>query len=341
MSLAKIGTHLGSLILILACCCQSNVAQAKSNLTAQVGDQVTVTTSDTTIPLPATIIAIVKNKYTVQMLPSYQFKGNERFVISARQIKLVFPTQAEVEIAGNTDFGKSKDIKTTESIGKKNRTVLSASAAAGNKAKVLSGLFTRFGQSFEGKRLICQEDQFYFFPDGRVYHGLPPDGPAHLDWSKVIQDSPNLCGTYGIIGDTIVFQWKGTAAKTVTWKLRRKGNNLELNGMVADKAPTFPNNAKLDGTYAHPEIIVVQGKPVVTPVIYSFTADGKVNVERKDTKLSVKKQSGNYQLSGNDIEFNFGDGRTSSTIFPQHLDNRSLKSPDRLSINGKLFEKMQ
>jgi hypothetical protein len=341
MSLAKIGTHLGSLILILASLCQSNVAHAKPSLAAQVGDQVTVTTSDTTIPLPATIIAIVKNKYTVQMLPSYQFKGNERFVISARQIKLVFPAQTTAEVRSSADLGKSKTIKETESSGKTNRTILSASAVAGNKAKVLSGLFTRFGQSFEGKSLICQEEIFYFFADGRVYHGLPPEGPAHLDWSKAIKESPNLCGTYGIIGDTIVFQWNGTNAQTVTWKLRRKGNNLELNGMVADKAPTFPNNAKLDGTYAHPEIVVVQGKPVVTPVIYSFTADGKVNLEKKDTKLSVQKQSGSYLLSGNDLELNFGGDHTSCTIFPQHLDNRSLKSPDRLSINGKLFEKMQ
>jgi hypothetical protein len=336
MALKKIGAYTVALILTSATALLGKPTEAKSHLTAKVGDQVTVTTSDTTIPLPATIIAIVKNKYTVQMLPSYQYKGNEQFQISARQIKLVFPAQPEAEIKSSSDLGKSKVTKEN----KKNGTILTASATAGNKAKVLNGLFTRFGQSFEGKRLICQEEQFYFYTDGRVYHGLPPEGPAHLDWSNALKDTPNLCGSYGIIGDTIIFQWSGSE-QPVTWKLRRKGNNLELNGMVADKAPTFPNNAKLDGTYSRPEIIVFQGKPVTTPVIYLFTADGKVTVEQKDKKLTVQKHSGSYSLSGNDLELNLGSDHTTSTIFPQHLDNRSLKSPDRLSINGKLFERVQ
>lgn len=335
MALKKIGAYTAALILTSATALVGKPTEAKSVLTAKVGDQVTVTTSDTTIPLPATIIAIVKNKYTVQMLPSYQYKGNEQFQISARQIKLVFPAQPESESKSSSDLGKSKVTKEN----KKNGTILSASATAGNKAKVLSGLFTRFGQSFEGKRLICQEEQFYFYPDGRVYHGLPPEGPAHLDWSKALKDTPNLCGSYGIIGDTIIFQRSGS--QPVTWKLRRKGNNLELNGMVADKAPTFPKNAKLEGTYARPEIIVFQGKPVTTPVIYSFTFDGKVSIEKKDKTLAVQKQSGSYSLSGNDLELNLGSDHTTSTIFPQHLDNRSIKSPDRLSINGKLFERVQ
>jgi hypothetical protein len=336
MALKKIGAYTVALILTSATASFGNPTEAKSHLTAKVGDQVTVTTSDTTIPLPATIIAIVKNKYTVQMLPSYQYKGNEQFQISARQIKLVFPAQPETENKSSLDLGKSKVTRED----KKNGTILTASATAGNKAKVLTGLFTRFGQSFEGKRLICQEEQFYFYPDGRVYHGLPPEGPAHLDWSKALKDTPNLCGSYGIIGDTIIFQWTGSA-QPVTWKLRRKGNNLELNGMVADKAPTFSNSAKLDGTYSRPEIIVFQGKPVTTPVIYSFTADGKVSIEKKDKTLAVHRQSGSYLISGNDLELNLGSDHTTSTIFPQHLDNRSLKSPDRLSINGKLFEKVQ
>jgi hypothetical protein len=340
MALAKIGTYLGSLMMILASVGYSNHVQAKSSL-AQVGDQVTVTTSDTTIPLPATIIAIVKNKYTVEMLPSYQYKGHERFTISARQVKLVFPAQSVAEIKGKPDLGKNEATKSIDTTSKKNGTILSASATAGDKAKVLSGFFIRFGQSFEGKSLICQEEQFYFFPDGRVYHGLPPEGPAHLDWARALKETPSLCGTYGIIGDTIIFQWHGTPQQTISWKLRRKGNNLELNGMVADKAPTFPNNAKLDGTYARPEIVVFQGKPVTTPIIYLFTADGKVTVERKDKTLAVQKQSGSYRLAGNDIELNFGDERICNTIFPQHLDNRSLKSPDRLSINGKLYEKIK
>lgn len=337
MALKKIGAYTVALILTSATALIGKPTEAKSNLTAKIGDQVTVTTSDTTIPLPATIIAIVKNKYTVQMLPSYQYKGNEQFQISARQIKLVFPAQSEEESKISSDLGKSK---VTKEGTKKNGTVLSASATAGNRAKVLTGLFTRFGQSFEGKRLICQEEQFYFYPDGRVYHGLPPEGPAHLDWSKALKDTPNLCGSYGIIGDTIIFQWSGSA-QPVTWKLKRKGNNLELNGMVADKAPTFPNHAKLDGTYSRPEIIVFQGKPVTAPVVYSFTPDGKVTVEQKDKTLAVQKRIGSYSLSGNDLELNLGNEQTTSTIYPQHLDNRNLKSPDRLSINGKLFERIQ
>ncbi len=323
-----------SLLLILSFGCSG--ASSKTKLEAQVGDQVTVSVTDATIPLPATILAINKNKYTVQMLPSFQFKGSEQFQVSARQIKLVFPA--------GTANSKTNDLSSKTEAKTSNPKVLKATATAGTKAKSLSGLYTRFGQSFAGKKMICQEELFYFYPDGRVYHALPPEGPAHLDWAEATRKTPNLCGTYGIIGDTIVFQWSGDEIdKPVTWKLRHKGNNLELNGMVADKAPSFPANAKLLGTYARQEIIVNQGKPTTSPVKYTFTLDGKVTLEQRD-KQSVKKQTGTYLLSGNDIEICFGADnttKTSTTIFPQHLDNRSAKSPDRLSINGKLFEKIQ
>lgn len=323
-----------SLLLIVSFACSS--ASSKSKLEAQVGDQVTVSVIDATIPLPATILAINKIKYTVQMLPSFQFKGSEQFQVSARQIKLVFPAATANPKTDDT----SRKIEAKAS----NPKVLRATAIAGTRAKSLSGLYTRFGQSFAGKRMICQEELFYFYPDGRVYHALPPEGPAHLDWAEATRKTPNLCGTYGIIGDTIVFQWGGEESdRPITWKLRHKGNNLELNGMVADKAPSFATNAKLMGTYARQEIIVNQGKPTTSPVKYTFTLDGKVTLEQRD-KQTVKKLTGSYELSGNDIEICFGADsldKTSSTIFPQHLDNRSAKSPDRLSIDGKLFEKIQ
>ena len=327
-------TVLVSILLLLSTAHATEVMAKKTAPTAQVGDQVTVT-SDTTIPLPATITAINKGKYTVQMLPSFQFKGGEQFQITARQIKLVFPNQEAIKEKAETE----KTINEAQS----KKTILSASASAGNKAKSLNGLYTRFGQTFEGKTMVCKEEQFYFYPDGRVYHGLPVDGPAHLDWSKALSEKPCLCGTYGIIGDTIVFQWRGdstTPKSTDNWKLKRRGNNLELNGMIADKAPVFGNNAKLDGIWTRQEIIVNQGKPSTSPVTYVFSADGKVDrMQRQDQ--AMKKMTGKYQLTGNDLEISFPGENLSRTIYPQHLDSRSMSSPDRLSINGKLFEKMK
>ncbi|CAN5204422.1 hypothetical protein BH11CYA1_BH11CYA1_48220 [soil metagenome] len=332
-----------TLLLSTTCATEAGAKSKSKSPAVNVGDQVTITRSDTTIPLPATIIAISKNKYTVRMLPSFRFKGNEEFEITARQIKLVFPSQEATAKAA--EQLKKNDREQAGLVSTKKATLLSASATAGNKARSLSGLYTRFGQTFEGKKMVCKEEQFYFYPDGRVYRAIPAEGPAHLDWAKAINDTPNLCGKYGIIGDTIVFQWN-SSEPTVTWKLKRRGNNLEMNGLIADKAPEFPANAKLDGIWARQEIIVTQGKPSTSAVTFIFSTDGTVSLTQKDKSLVMKKLTGKYQLSGNDLELNFNSdnnaGRnSSSTIYPQHLDSRSLKAPDRLSINGKLFEKMQ
>ncbi len=303
--------------------------QSALKVLPQAGDRVTVVSAEgTPIPLPAEVVSIMKGKAIVQMLPSFQYKGGEQRKVSLRQIKAIFPTDKA------TAPGAAGPVETNDAAGAKSKIVkLQGNARAGERAKVLSGLFTRFGQTFEGKKLICKEEQFYFYPDGRVYHGIPPEGPSHLDWQKASATNADLCGTYGIDGDTIIFKWGNQVA--TTWSIKRKGINIELNGLVADKCPEFLHST-LSGTYMRQSVKLVNGKSVLQPESYVFTADNNV------IYVGDGKKTGRYLLAGNDLQIKFENGEIfCCTAFPQYLDSRNVKSPPRISLAGNLYELQQ
>lgn len=320
------GRNFCLLLTINLVICQSALATQKKIL-PQVGDRVTVVSGEgSLIPLPAEIMEVLKGKAIVQMLPSFQYKGGERRKVALRQIKAIFPPDAVASPVAAGEVSADPKSKTTA-------VKLQGNARAGERVKVLSGLFTRFGQTFEGKNLICKEEQFYFYPDGRVYHGLPPNGPSHLDWQKASTSSGNLCGSYGIDGDTIIIRWGNQPA--TTWSIKRKGVNIELNGLVADKSPEFLHPT-LSGTYMRQSVKLVAGKSVMSPESYGFASDGTV------VYVGDGKKSGRYLLAGNDLEIKFeNDEIFRCTAFPQYLDSRNVKSPPRINMAGQLYELQQ
>ncbi len=333
---------LTSMMTCILFCHHVAARQSAMKVLPQAGDRVTVVSDEgTPIPLPAEVVSVIKGKAIVQMLPSFQYKGGEQRKVSLRQIKAIFPAD-KVNVSETSTAPASAPTSTTDvennAAGTKSRIVkLQGNARAGERAKVLSGLFTRFGQSFEGKKLICKEEQFYFYPDGHVYHGIPPEGPSHLDWQKASATNANLCGTYGIDGDTIIFKW-GSQAQTMpatTWSIKRKGLNIELNGLVADKSPEFIHST-LSGTYLRQSVKLVNGKSVLHPESYVFADDNSV------IYVGDGKKSGRYLLAGNDLQIKFENGEIFyCTAFPQYLDSRNSKSPPRISLAGNLYELQQ
>jgi hypothetical protein len=279
-----------------------------------VSDRVTVETSFTPVPLPATVIYMGKRKYRVEMLPSYQFKGGEILEIAPRQIKAVFPVAKELARPADRADAPKGTVK------------LQGSAKAGERARTLTGFYTCFSQTFEGKKMVCREQQFYFYADGRVLRGIPAEAPGQLKWEL---QPPDAVGSYGIDGDTIILTFKD---ETITWPLKRKNGQVEINGMVADRAPEFAPGIRIVGNYERDEINLVEGKPVTSKKSYSFSADGKVVVTDRNGVVN-----GTYELSGNDLSFESAGYSKSYLAYPLYLDSGKTKRPERISIGGQLY----
>ena len=206
------------------------------------------------------------------------------------------------------------------------------------------GIYLRHEQSFQGTALNYREDHYYFFPDGRVYHDVPPEGPARFDWNKAMQVSPELCGYYGVNGNEITFSWPGGG---YTWVLKKNGGGYEMNYSPTVKVETFPANARLSGTYERGDITAAAGAPTLsTAFSYTFSPDGTVLLnEMKGTDstnltTTVRDQNrGTYTVAGNDMEIRTGAGVWRFTAYPQWNNGPPSQAPSRISLDGALLER--
>lgn len=213
----------------------------------------------------------------------------------------------------------------------------------------LSGLYLRHEQSFQGTALAYREEHFYFFPDGRVYHGVPPEGPSLFNWDKEMREHPILCGKYGIQGNKISFAWTG--GSSYTWPLKTQADGMEINMAPTNKVEAFGSNARLNGSFHRGTVFGPNysygSAPTITKAgIYNFSSNGSFSVDStqgisgdsRDTGVTVsidKTRGGTYQINGNDMVLNLGGEVKRCTVYPV-TDNGTIK---RLSIHGALFER--
>lgn len=226
----------------------------------------------------------------------------------------------------------------------------SAPAKAIGGAKGLSGLYFRHAQVFMGNSLSYNEDHFLFFPDGRFYHGVPPEGPGHFNWAKELQAHPENCGYYGINGDQITFAYPGN--ENITWTMKRKGTDqMELNYGPTVKVESFGQNAKLSGTFARGTTFGSTYSPAGAPTItssgvYTFSPNGTVSNssmgatggDTKDVGVTARVSTdsrGTYSINGNDMVINLGGQSMRCTAYPVSKNGVI----QRISIDGLLYEK--
>jgi hypothetical protein len=221
-----------------------------------------------------------------------------------------------------------------------------------NGSKGLSGLYLRHEQSFQGTSISYREDHYYFFPDGRVYHGVPPEGPSNFNWAKEMRENPLKCGTYGINGNKITFSWTG--GSSYTWPMRNDARGMEINMSPTNKVEKFGSNAKLSGSYHRGTVFGANysygAAPTITKAgIYTFASNGSFSTDStkglggdtNDTGVTVgiyQKGQGTYTINGNDMVLTLGGEVKRCTVYPV-TDNGNLQAPVRISINGALFER--
>ena len=231
--------------------------------------------------------------------------------------------------------------------------VPSAPAKAVSGSKGLNGLYLRHEQVFMGTSLSYNEDHYFFFPDGRFYHGVPPEGPSNFNWSKEQQAHPERCGQYGINGDKITISYSGS--EPFTWQLKMRGaNEMELNRAPTVRVERFGANARISGNYQRGTTFGASysyaGAPTVTAAgTYIFNSNGTVsnsNVSgaEGDTKVSgvsvgvQQANQGTYSINGNDMTLNLGGKTMRCTVYPVY-DRGNSQLPARISLNGALYER--
>lgn len=225
-----------------------------------------------------------------------------------------------------------------------------APAAPVGGSKGLSGLYFRHAQVFMGNSISYNEDHFLFFPDGRFYHGVPPEGPGHFNWTKEQAAHPDRCGQYGINGDQITFAYPGN--ENITWTMKRKGaDQMELNYGPTVKVESFGPNAKLSGTFARGTSFGSTYSPAGAPTItssgvYTFSPNGTVSNsamgatggDTKDVGVTARvsqDSQGTYSINGNDMVINLGGQSMRCTAYPVSKNGVI----QRISIDGLLYEK--
>lgn len=226
-----------------------------------------------------------------------------------------------------------------------------AKAVSGSKG--LSGLYLRHEQSFSGTSLSYREDHYLFFPDGRFYHGVPPEGPSSFNWAKEQRVHPELCGQYGINGNQITLAYSGSAP--YSWPLKiRSSNEMEMNTSPTVRVEKFGANAKLSGNYqrgtTYGASYSYAGAPTITAAgTYVFSPNGTVTCDStkgiegdtKVTGVSVGIQQGSqgtYTINGNDMSMNLGGHSMRCTVYPIY-DRGNSQLPACISIDGALYER--
>ncbi len=298
------------------------------------------------------IISVDATGYTIEMLGVGQHKG--QFRIPEHYIhgyhKTPPPpvaTARQPEVVPNPPEPAAKPpVVTPPPVA-----IVPATAVSGSKN--LSGLYLRHEQVFMGTSLSYREDHYLFFTDGRFYHGVPPEGPSNFNWAKEQRAHPELCGQYGINGNTITLSYGGRAP--FTWPLKVTGaDQMEMNMAPTVKVERFGANARISGNYQRGTTFSARysqtGAPTVTAAgTYIFDSNGNVSRDNLgaadgDTKVTGvtvavrQANQGTYSISGNDMTLNLGGQTLRCTVYPIY-ERGNTQLPVRISIDGALYER--
>ena len=218
----------------------------------------------------------------------------------------------------------------------------------------LTGLFYGWEQVITGLAQWEIRDHCYlFFPDRRVYDGLPAGGGdwTAFDFAAAERKTPTKTGRYTIDDPRIRIAWAG-GRPGESGTLDRARESMKIGEVTLKKVARF-NDLRLDGTFeaSASGSIAAAGMPNpawVTRVISArqlvFSHDGHC---RRDASFGVhdphgtivghsSEQQGNYRIEGNSLELDFGGERTRHTFFIDP-DDEDASQPGLIVIDGKKF----
>jgi uncharacterized protein (DUF2141 family) len=217
----------------------------------------------------------------------------------------------------------------------------------------LSGLYTGVirnvtvpGPGATGLFWTPQQDWMMFFPDGRVFLGLPPTGTSQgFDWAAECTMRPSWCATYTVQGNRVTFRWLSGATRVLT---RRDGRIWTEDESIYLPLPSV-DGLRLEGRYAVP------WKEQSGPARIAFTRDGQFREEglldgigwnRSDDSDAVRRirevprGEGTYEIRSNTLSLRYRDGRVVHVNMYVRQEELAKRQPEEIYINAFGFTPM-
>ncbi|MCE9636643.1 MAG: hypothetical protein K8T90_13145 [Planctomycetes bacterium] len=192
-------------------------------------------------------------------------------------------------------------------------------------AKGLSGLWWR-EYMLAGK---MADQQFTFFPDGRLAYSYLVKNPDAPDFEAIQRDHPEALGAYGIEGGKLHISLGGDADEWKPLTLERVNDDLmKLNGIPTMRARRFPRGTHIEGRYLNIDAAGISGQNRSQAWEWTFHADGTfehtTTVTAFDPGAAPQQGAtvltGTYEFSGNHLTFRTKDGEDTYMAYPMGDD---------------------
>ncbi|MEW6732657.1 MAG: hypothetical protein AB1489_15115 [Acidobacteriota bacterium] len=188
---------------------------------------------------------------------------------------------------------------------------------------------------------------YLFFPDGRLYNGLPKGGSIdNFDFDAASKSSPNICGYYRIEGNKIAINWLAERAAQ-SLEFQRIKDGITINKVRYDEVKRY--NGPIIGTYSISNYFNLSGGVATgsasSTIFITFGSDGRfteqgfansgVATANSRTTTNINSRgSGTYQISNYTLQLNYDDGRKENCTFFVYPGNENGSSPKAVIING-------
>lgn len=171
-------------------------------------------------------------------------------------------------------------------------------------------------------------EHIVFFPDGKLYRFLPPEGLMYFDYALACRTHPADCGTYEMNNGEIYVYLGPEKKKYIFTRSGEKINNAPELGKGSFRSIPTADGLKLEGKYRRYET-----EPTIT-----FTKDGRFTdggafknfgtIGRLDGSSYMDDGmggSGTYLIEQNTLELKYSDGRIKRFVFEAFPENLEKK----------------
>lgn len=197
---------------------------------------------------------------------------------------------------------------------------------------------------------------YLFFPDGRVYEGLPKEGLSGFEFEAAMAEDPRNCGRFEVQGKELVLEFGG-GREAERWPFERIGGGraLRVGRWRYDRAEIGELGLHLEGAYAHQGYIdtsnaaLDRGGWVISQNSIVFREDGQFRSteflgsygdEPGDHWRTLHNESegayseGTYRLEDGTLTLTFPDGQAERHTAYGIIGSGTPERPGLLVIDG-------
>lgn len=220
----------------------------------------------------------------------------------------------------------------------------------------LSGLYTgneyrrQFNVMTKYYDNINVKIHYIFWPDGRVYSGLPKGGTLErFDMDRAEREDAANVGRYSISGGQIRFTWTSGQRDPVAFQ--RASDSITLGKTTLYRVKTW-DGLRLDGTYSVRSFTnlsggVAEGGVSGEDILLlrkdgTFQSSGFTGYATSGSHVGAGTSSktsgrGTYRITGNVLELRYANGNVVRATFYVHPENERQARPGLIVIDGAYY----